>query len=220
MSQHHDEKPHLPAAEPLAGRLRASASRACSSASSSAGPSSPSAPRSHSSSASSGCATSRATWPPRRRSSPSGARSPTAPPSSVEDEAASRDGEREAYPRSRSSRSRRSASARVIGGLVTLPVLGFAVLPAFTNQGSPDADLGPLANYPEGQCRDRDVHRATRARRGVAADRVRPVQRPARGRAELHDPLEPLRPPRLPRAAERPDRRRTSRRTDGRQTLG
>ena len=38
-----------------------------------------------------------------------------------------------------------------IGGLVTLPVLGFAVLPAFTNQEQPDVDLGPLENFPEGQ---------------------------------------------------------------------
>ena len=37
-----------------------------------------------------------------------------------------------------------------IGGLVTLPVLGFAVLPAFTNQDIPEADLGPMDQYPQG----------------------------------------------------------------------
>jgi Rieske Fe-S protein len=37
----------------------------------------------------------------------------------------------------------------VIGGIVTLPVLGFAVLPAFTNQDLDAVDLGPLDNFPE-----------------------------------------------------------------------
>ncbi len=39
----------------------------------------------------------------------------------------------------------------VIGGLVTLPVLGFAVAPAFVDQDFPPVDLGPLDNYPEGE---------------------------------------------------------------------
>jgi Rieske Fe-S protein len=39
----------------------------------------------------------------------------------------------------------------VIGGIVTLPVLGFAVLPAFVDQDYPAVDLGPLENFPEGQ---------------------------------------------------------------------
>ncbi len=38
-----------------------------------------------------------------------------------------------------------------IGAIVTLPVLGFAVAPAFVGQEFPDVDLGPLDNYPEGQ---------------------------------------------------------------------
>ena len=38
----------------------------------------------------------------------------------------------------------------VIGGLVTLPVLGFAVLPAFESHKAKDVDLGPLSNFPEG----------------------------------------------------------------------
>jgi Rieske Fe-S protein len=38
----------------------------------------------------------------------------------------------------------------VIGGIVTLPVLGFAVAPAFVDQDYPNVDLGPLENYPEG----------------------------------------------------------------------
>ena len=37
----------------------------------------------------------------------------------------------------------------VIGGLVTLPVLGFSVLPAFESHKAKDVDLGPLSNFPE-----------------------------------------------------------------------
>jgi menaquinol-cytochrome c reductase iron-sulfur subunit len=41
--------------------------------------------------------------------------------------------------------------SQVIGGLITVPVLGFMVLPPFLKQGFKDHDLGPLADYPEGQ---------------------------------------------------------------------
>ena len=37
----------------------------------------------------------------------------------------------------------------VIGGLVTLPVLGFSVIPAFEHHKAKDVDLGPLSNFPE-----------------------------------------------------------------------
>jgi Rieske Fe-S protein len=38
-----------------------------------------------------------------------------------------------------------------IGGIVTLPVLGFAVVPAFTQDEEHEIDLGPLENFPENQ---------------------------------------------------------------------
>ena len=38
-----------------------------------------------------------------------------------------------------------------IGVVVTLPVLGFMVLPSFTNVNESEVDLGPLENFPEGQ---------------------------------------------------------------------
>jgi Rieske Fe-S protein len=38
-----------------------------------------------------------------------------------------------------------------IGGLVTLPALGFMVMPAFLKQGEPPRDLGPISNFPEGE---------------------------------------------------------------------
>ena len=56
-----------------------------------------------------------------------------------------------------------------------------------------------------GRVADHEVQHAAGARRRGRAHGVRPLQRPAGGRAELHDPLQPLRPPRLPRAGERPD---------------
>jgi Rieske Fe-S protein len=39
----------------------------------------------------------------------------------------------------------------VIGGLVTVPVLGFMVAPAFLKQGVRHQDLGPISEFPEGQ---------------------------------------------------------------------
>jgi menaquinol-cytochrome c reductase iron-sulfur subunit len=39
----------------------------------------------------------------------------------------------------------------VIGGIVTVPAIGFAVLPAFLKQHSPEIDLGPISDFPEGQ---------------------------------------------------------------------
>ena len=38
-----------------------------------------------------------------------------------------------------------------IGAIVTLPVLGFMVLPSFTNVEEDEADLGPIENFPEGE---------------------------------------------------------------------
>jgi Rieske Fe-S protein len=39
----------------------------------------------------------------------------------------------------------------VIGGIVTVPALGFMVLPAFVNQEYDEVDVGPLENFPKGQ---------------------------------------------------------------------
>ena len=38
-----------------------------------------------------------------------------------------------------------------LGAVLTLPVLGFMVLPSFTNVEEDEVDLGPLENFPEGQ---------------------------------------------------------------------
>jgi Rieske Fe-S protein len=57
----------------------------------------------------------------------------------------------ERYPRSVFLEISTLGLSQVIGGLVTLPVLGFAVLPPFLKQGFKDQDVGPLSDYPQGQ---------------------------------------------------------------------
>jgi Rieske Fe-S protein len=41
--------------------------------------------------------------------------------------------------------------AATLGGVLTLPVLGFMVLPSFTDVEEDEVDLGPLDNFPEGE---------------------------------------------------------------------
>jgi menaquinol-cytochrome c reductase iron-sulfur subunit len=57
----------------------------------------------------------------------------------------------ERFPRSRFLEGATLGLGGVIGGLVTVPVVGFAVAPAFVGQGHGDIDLGPLSNFPENQ---------------------------------------------------------------------
>ena len=57
----------------------------------------------------------------------------------------------ERFPRSRFLEGATLGLGGVIGGLITVPVLGFAVAPAFVDQGTGDIDLGPLSNFPENQ---------------------------------------------------------------------
>ena len=56
-----------------------------------------------------------------------------------------------AYPRSTFLSAATLGLGGVIGGIITVPVLGFAVLPAFTNQKKQNVELGPLENFAEGQ---------------------------------------------------------------------
>ena len=55
-----------------------------------------------------------------------------------------------AYPRSTFLSAATLGLGGVIGGLITVPVLGFAVLPSFVGQEEQDVDLGPIENFPEG----------------------------------------------------------------------
>ena len=73
-------------------------------------------------------------------------RAPALTAAAVEEE----DGPR-AYPRSTFLSAATLGLGGVIGGLVTVPALGFAVLPSFTNVQEGTADLGPIEDFPEGQ---------------------------------------------------------------------
>jgi len=55
------------------------------------------------------------------------------------------------YPRSKFLEISTLGLGAVIGGLVTVPVLGFMVAPAFLKQGDKDHDLGPMNDFPEGK---------------------------------------------------------------------
>lgn len=59
--------------------------------------------------------------------------------------------EKSAYPRSAFLGAATLGIGAAIGGVITVPVLGFALLPSFTNQHEPDVDLGPMENFPEGE---------------------------------------------------------------------
>jgi Rieske Fe-S protein len=61
------------------------------------------------------------------------------------------DDEPAAYPRSTFLSAATLGLGGVIGGIITVPVLGFAVLPSFTNQHDQDVDLGPVENFPENE---------------------------------------------------------------------
>jgi menaquinol-cytochrome c reductase iron-sulfur subunit len=74
-----------------------------------------------------------------------------APPVSTlaEEEEAAEEPER--YPRSVFLEMSTLGIGAAIGGLVTLPAIGFMVAPAFVDQGYDDIDLGPLTNFPANQ---------------------------------------------------------------------
>src|SRR6185312_15193227 len=57
----------------------------------------------------------------------------------------------EEYPRSTFLSVATLGLGGLIGGLITLPVLGFAVLPSFTNTTEHEVELGPIEDFPEGE---------------------------------------------------------------------
>jgi Rieske Fe-S protein len=57
----------------------------------------------------------------------------------------------ERFPRSKFLEASTLGLGAVIGGIVTLPAVGFAVAPAFVGQRDRNVDLGPLDDFPEGQ---------------------------------------------------------------------
>jgi quinol---cytochrome c reductase iron-sulfur subunit, bacillus type len=59
-------------------------------------------------------------------------------------------GEAKRYTRSKMLEGATLGLGAVIGGVVTVPAIGFAIVPSFVGQGHPDIDLGPISNFPEG----------------------------------------------------------------------
>ena len=57
----------------------------------------------------------------------------------------------ERYPRSKFLEIGTLGLGGVIGGLVTVPALGFMIAPPFLNQGTKDHDIGPLTDFPQGK---------------------------------------------------------------------
>lgn len=69
----------------------------------------------------------------------------------TEDEAAESTVLSERFPRSRFLEGATLGLGGVIGGIITVPVAGFAVLPAFLGQKQHKVDLGPLSEFPQDQ---------------------------------------------------------------------
>jgi Rieske Fe-S protein len=67
--------------------------------------------------------------------------------------APAKEGVAEGFPRSRFLETVTVGLGAVIGGLVTIPVAGFALLPGFVGQKKHEVDLGPITEFPEGQWR-------------------------------------------------------------------
>jgi menaquinol-cytochrome c reductase iron-sulfur subunit len=55
----------------------------------------------------------------------------------------------ERFPRSKFLEGATLGLGGVIGGIVTLPAVGFALLPAFVKQHAHEVDLGPLSEFPD-----------------------------------------------------------------------
>jgi Rieske Fe-S protein len=63
------------------------------------------------------------------------------------------DEEIERFPRSKFLEASTVGVGAIIGGLVTVPALGFAVLPAFTGAEDHNVDVGAIDDFPEGEWR-------------------------------------------------------------------
>jgi Rieske Fe-S protein len=73
------------------------------------------------------------------------------PPATVGGDAMPHPDPGERFPRSKFLEASTLGLGAVIGGIVTVPVAGFAVLPAYLNQKRHEVDLGPIDKIKEGQ---------------------------------------------------------------------
>ena len=72
-------------------------------------------------------------------------------PSTTTVAAAAAEPELPGYTRSRFLEATTIGLGAAIGAVVTLPVLGFTILPSFTDVEEAEADLGPIDNFPQGE---------------------------------------------------------------------
>jgi Rieske Fe-S protein len=87
---------------------------------------------------------------PERREVPAAAEAAAVPARGGE-AAMPEPGTGERFPRSKFLEFSTLGLGAAIGGLVTVPALGFMIAPAYVKQGYPTVDLGPLDNFPEGK---------------------------------------------------------------------
>jgi menaquinol-cytochrome c reductase iron-sulfur subunit len=73
----------------------------------------------------------------------------TAMPAQVGDAAMAEPASGERFPRNKFLEGATLGLGALIGGIVTLPALGFALLPAFVDQGEHEVDIGPIEDFPE-----------------------------------------------------------------------
>ena len=76
---------------------------------------------------------------------------PAAPPAPAEAEPEAPSAEEARFPRNKFLEGATLGLGAVIGAVVTVPAVGFAVVPAFVHQGHPDIDLGPMDGFPQGE---------------------------------------------------------------------
>ena len=86
--------------------------------------------------------------PERRETRPTAVAAPV--PADVGDAAMPEPEPGERFPRSRFLEGSVLGLGAAVGGLVSVPAIGFMVLPAYVDQSYPSIDLGPLENFTEG----------------------------------------------------------------------
>jgi len=87
---------------------------------------------------------------PERRVVPAGT-GEIGPPATAGGDAMPHPAPGERFPRSRFLEGATLGLGGVIGGIVTVPVAGFAILPSFLGQKQHRVDLGPVSEFPQGQ---------------------------------------------------------------------
>ncbi|MBV8257649.1 MAG: Rieske 2Fe-2S domain-containing protein [Actinobacteria bacterium] len=88
---------------------------------------------------------------PERREMVEAGAGETAPPADQQGAALPPPEPGETFPRSRFLEGTTLGLGALIGGVITVPVAGFAVLPSFLRQRGHKVDLGPVAGFPQGQ---------------------------------------------------------------------